>query len=165
MKKFTAIFLSLGLTMCLCSCGVGATPSADNGSPAGAETAEEAAAMTENETADVKEYPATLPEDNGDMIGVYKWVEMADNGINAYLVIWDGGIGIIDMLGVVETVRYDDDTMQSSGEGALPQSYTYEDGTLTWTAIGDDEGQVSTFVKLAAEELAEYQAKGIGNAE
>ena len=96
------------------------------------------------------------------MTGVYKWVEMADNGIDAYLVIWEDGIGIIDMLGVVETVKYDDDTMQSSGEGALPQSYIYQDGTLTWIAMGDDEGQVSTFVKLTAEELAAYQARGIG---
>ena len=97
------------------------------------------------------------------MIGVYKWAEMADIGTDAYLVIWDGGVGIIDMLGVVETVKYDDKTMQSSGEGARPQSYTYKDGTLTWTAIGDKEGQVSTFVKLTPEELAEYQARGIGN--
>ena len=104
----------------------------------------------------------TASDVNGDMIGVYKWAEMADIGIDAYLVIWEDGIGIIDMLGVVETVKYDDNTMQSSGEGALPQSYVYKDGTLTWTAIGDDEGQVSTFVKLTAEELAAYQARGIG---
>ncbi len=99
---------------------------------------------------------------SGDMIGVYKWVEMEDIGIDAYLVIWEDGIGIIDMLGVVETVKYDDNTMQSSGEGALPQNYVYKDGTLTWTAIGDDAGQVSTFVKLTAEELAAYQARWIG---
>ena len=149
MKKVIATFLIPGLMMCLCSCAAGTAPAAPASSPAGT-------------AAKAKEYPAALPEDNG-MIGVYKWVEMADIGTDAYLVIWDGGVGIIDMLGVVETVKYDDKTMQSSGEGALPQSYTYKDGTLTWTAIGDKEGQVSTFVKLTPEELAEYQARGIGN--
>ena len=104
------------------------------------------------------------PDDNGGLTGVYKWVEMEKLGITANLIICDGGIGVLDMLGVVESVEYDDTTMQSSGEGALPQSYTYADGTLTWVAK-DESGQVSTFVKLTAEELAAYEARGIGNAE
>ncbi|MBQ9612605.1 MAG: hypothetical protein IJV14_08475 [Lachnospiraceae bacterium] len=108
---------------------------------------------------------ATMPEDNGGLAGVYKWVEMDKMGVTANLIIYDDGTGILDMLGVVESVKYDDNTMQSSGEGALPQSYTYSDGTLIWTALDNDDGQISTFVKLTAEELAAYEARGIGNAE
>ena len=117
------------------------------------------------ETGDEGETVSSWPEDTGGMAGVYKWAEMADIGINANLILWDDGVGLFDMLGVVETVEYDEETMQTSGEGALPQSYTYADGTLTWTAVDDDGETVSTFVKLTAEELAEYQARGIGNAE
>ena len=99
------------------------------------------------------------------MVGVYKWVEMEDIGVNANLIIMEDGIGVLDMLGVTESVTYDDTTMQSSGEGALPQSYTYENGTLIWTAKDDTGESKSTFVKLAEEELAEYQERGIGSAE
>ena len=105
------------------------------------------------------------PEDNGGLTGVYKWVEMEKIGITANLIICDDGVGIFDMLGVVEFVKYDDTTMQTSGEGALPQSYTYSDGTLIWTPAGADEKETSTFVKLTAEELAAYEARGIGKAE
>lgn len=105
------------------------------------------------------------PDDNGGLVGVYKWVEMEKIGVTANLIIYDGGIGVFDMLGVVESVKYDDTTMQTSGEGALPQSYTYVDGTLTWTTAGENGADVSTFVKLTAEELAAYEARGIGNAE
>ncbi len=105
------------------------------------------------------------PDDNGGLVGVYKWVEMEKIGVTANLIIYDGGIGVFDMLGVVESVKYDDTTMQTSGEGALPQSYTYADGTLTWTTAGENGADVSTFVKLTAEELAAYEARGIGNAE
>ena len=69
-------------------------------------------------------------------------------GITANLIIFDDGIGVFDMLGVVESVKYDDDTMQTSGEGALPQNYTYEDGTLTWIATDKYGEKISTFVKL-----------------
>ena len=116
---------------------------------------------TENNNEEVSPWPV----DDGSMIGVYKWVEMEDIGVNANLIIWDKGVGLLDMLGVVETVSYDNDTMQSSGEGALPQSYTYADGTLTWIVTDKDGEHISTFVKLTAEELAEYQARGIGNGE
>ena len=34
-----------------------------------------------------------------------------------------------------------------------------------WTCTDGDGEHVSTFVKLTAEVLAEYQARGIGNAE
>ena len=105
------------------------------------------------------------PEDNGGLTGVYKWVEMEKIGITANLIICDDGVGIFDMLGVLEFVKYDDTTMQTSGEGALPQSYTYSDGTLIWTPAGADEKETSTFVKLTAEELAAYEARGIGKAE
>lgn len=105
------------------------------------------------------------PDDNGGLAGVYKWVEMEKIGITANLIIYDGGIGIFDMLGVVESVEYNDTTMQTSGEGALPQSYTYADGTLTWTTSDETGAQTSTFIKLTAEELAAYEARGIGNAE
>ncbi len=111
-----------------------------------------------------KENTSPWPDDNGGLAGVYKWVEMEEKGITANLIIFSDGTGVFDMLGVVESVRYDDTTMQTSGEGALPQSYTYADGTLTWVAK-DESGQVSTFVKLTAEELAAYEARGIGNAE
>ena len=99
------------------------------------------------------------------MAGVYKWVEMEKIGVTANLIIFDDSVGVFDMLGVVESVKYDDTTMQTSGEGALPQNYTYADGTLTWTTSGEAGEQVSTFVKLTAEELAAYEARGIGNAE
>ena len=105
-----------------------------------------------------------FPEDKGDLVGVYKWVEMEDAGITANLIIYDDGTGIIDMLGVVENVTYDDNTMLSSGEGAVAQDYTYADGTLTWVTK-DEEQRQSTFVKLTEEELAEYEARGIGYTE
>ena len=131
-------------------------------------TAEERAAYEElgvgTVTETEEENTSIWPEDNGGVAGVYKWVEMDEIGITANLIIYDDGTGILDMLGVVETVKYDDTTMQSSGEGSLPHSYTYEDGTLTWTSQ-DEEKTVSTFVKLTADELAEYEARGIGSAE
>ena len=111
-----------------------------------------------------KEDVSIWPEDNGGLAGVYKWAEMDEIGVTANLILYDDGSGILDMLGVVELVEYDDDTMQTSGEGALPQSYTYADGTLTWV-VQDEEANVSTFVKLTPEELAEYQARGIGSEE
>ena len=94
-----------------------------------------------------------------DLAGVYKWVEMEKIGVDAYLVLRDDGSGMLEMLGVVETVKYDGHIMQSSGEGALPQSYTYADGKLIWTCTAKDGVSVSTFVKLTPEELAAYQAK------
>ena len=105
------------------------------------------------------------PDDNGGLAGVYKWVEMEKMGVTANLIIFSDGTGVFDMLGVVESVQYDDTTMQTSGEGALPQNYTYADGTLTWTTAGEDGADVSTFIKLTAEELAAYEARGIGSAE
>ena len=120
---------------------------------------------TADGSGDNKGNASPWPDDNGGLAGVYKWVEMEKVGITANLIIFSDGTGVFDMLGVVESVKYDDNTMQSSGEGALPQSYTYEDGTLTWTALDNDGGQISTFVKLTAEELAAYEARGIGNAE
>jgi len=136
-------------------------------------TAEERAAyealgvgsMAETKDGDNKGNTSPWPDDNGGLAGVYKWVELEKIGVTANLIIFDDGIGVLDMLGVVESVKYDDTTMQTSGEGALPQSYTYADGTLTWTTSGEAGGQVSTFVKLTAEELAAYEARGIGNAE
>ena len=88
-------------------------------------------------------------------------------GVTANLILFSDGTGVFDMLGVVESVKYDDNTMQSSGEGALPQSYTYADGTLTWTSIEKNggQGQISTFVKLTPEELSAYEARGIGKAQ
>ena len=153
MKKFTALILALALTMGLCACDV--TILQDTGSATVAETP---TAETDQAGEDV-----TFPEDNGGLAGVYKWVEMEDNGVTANLIIYDDGTGIIDMLGVVETVTYDDNTMQSSGEGAVAQDYTYADGTLTWITK-DEEQRQSTFVKLTEEELAEYKARGVGNA-
>ena len=93
-----------------------------------------------------------------DLAGVYKWVEMERIGVDAYLDLRDDGSGTLKILGVVETVKYDGHIMQSSGEGALSQSYTYADGKLIWTCTAKDGVSVSTFVKLTPEELAAYQA-------
>ena len=93
-----------------------------------------------------------------DLAGVYKWVEMERIGVDAYLDLRDDGSGLLKMLDVVETVKYNGHIMQSSGEGALPQSYTYADGKLIWTCTAKDGVSVSTFVKLTPEELAAYQA-------
>ena len=136
-------------------------------------TAEERAAyealgvgsVAETEGGDNKGNASPWPDDNGGLAGVYKWVEMEKIGVTANLIIFDDGVGVFDMLGVVESVKYDDTAMQTSGEGALPQNYIYADGTLTWTTSGEAGEQVSTFVKLTAEELAAYEARGIGNAE
>ncbi|MBR1478644.1 MAG: hypothetical protein IJ608_11905 [Lachnospiraceae bacterium] len=170
-KRLMTMILSLMLTTSLCACGSQVAPAPDTGSSAGTETASEitesaeTSETTENEPTNEQNPVVTLPEDNGGLAGVYKWVEMDKMGVTANLIIYDDGTGILDMLGVVESVKYDDNTMQSSGEGALPQSYTYADGTLIWTALDNDGGQISTFVKLTAEELAAYEARGIGNAE
>ncbi|MBR1478903.1 MAG: hypothetical protein IJ608_13245 [Lachnospiraceae bacterium] len=162
-KRIMAMMASLALTMSLCACGGQTAPASDTGSSAATEAAQ---AVTENTaTAATAENDVNWPEDNGGLAGVYKWVEMDKAGITANLIIFDDGTGIIDMLGVVESVKYDDNTMQSSGEGALPQSYTYADGTLTWTAQDNDGGQISTFVKLTNEELSAYKARGIGKTE
>ena len=136
-------------------------------------TAEERAAyealgvgsVVETEDEEIKGNVSPWPEDNGGLAGVYKWVEMEEIGITANLILFSDGTGVFDMLGVVESVKYDDTTMQTSGEGALPQSYTYADGTLTWISSDEAGEQASTFVKLTAEELAAYEARGIGNAE
>ncbi|MBQ7564748.1 MAG: hypothetical protein IJT16_12250 [Lachnospiraceae bacterium] len=170
-KKVMAMMASLVLTMSLCACGSQAAPASDTGSSAGTKAAEdvtenaEITETTENESTDGENLAVILPEDNGGIAGVYKWVEMEKMGVTANLILFDDGTGVFDMLGVVESVKYDDNTMQTSGEGALPQSYTYADGTLTWTAIDKTGEQISTFVKLTAEELAAYEARGIGNAE
>ena len=159
MKKSIVLVLTLILTMGLCACG-GAASTSETESDAAVETPTAEADQTE---ADQAGEDVTFPEDNGGLVGVYKWVEMEDNGVTANLIIYDDGTGIIDMLGVVETVTYDDNTMQSSGEGAVAQDYTYADGTLTWVTR-DEEQRQSTFVKLTEEELAEYEARGVGNA-
>lgn len=151
-KRMMATILSLMLTVGLCACGGQAAPASDTGSSDGTEAA--------GEVSDV-----TWPEDNGGLAGVYKWIEMEKIGTTANLILYDDGTGIFDMLGVVESVEYDDNTMQTSGEGALPQSYTYEDGTLIWTVTDKDGEQISTFVKLTADELAEYKVRGIGTKE
>ena len=156
MKKKTimTMILSLMLAACLCACSGQAATTSDTGSSSTTEAAEETV-----------EIDVTWPEDNGGLAGVYKWVEMEKTGITANLILFDDGTGIFDMLGVVESVKYDDSTMQSSGEGALPQSYTYEDGTLTWVSTAKDGEQISTFVKLTEDELTAYKARGIGQTE
>ena len=170
-KKFMVMMASLVLTMSLCACGGQAAPASDTDSSAGTEAAgevtenTETTETTENASTDGENLAVTLPEDNGGIAGVYKWVEMDKMGVTANLILFDDGTGVFDMLGVVESVKYDDNTMQTSGEGALPQSYTYADGTLTWTAMDNTGEQISTYVKLTAEELAAYEARGIGNAE
>ena len=153
--------LSLLPILCLSGCGR-KEASLGTESTAITETSDAAAETTENDPSDGEDFVVDLPEDNGGLAGVYKWVEMEKIGITANLIIFDDGIGVFDMLGVVESVKYDDDTMQVSGEGALPQNYTYEDGTLTWVCTDKDGEQVSTFVKLTEEELAEYEARGSG---
>ena len=80
MKKYMIMLLSLGLVVCLCSCGSGSQQQSGNDSSADTETVEDA---TESATVEEKNYPDTLPEDNGNMTGVYKWVEMADNDATA----------------------------------------------------------------------------------
>ena len=156
MKKKTimTMILSLMLAACLCACSGQAATTSDTGSSNSSSTTEA--------TEETVEIDVTWPEDNGGLAGVYKWVEMENTGITANLILFDDGTGIFDMLGVVESVKYDDSTMQSSGEGALPQEYTYEDGTLTWVT-SDKDRDVSTFVKLTKEELSEYEKRGIGN--
>ena len=101
------------------------------------------------------------------MAGVYKWVEMDDLGVKAYLILWDDGIGSIDMVGTgtVTGVIYNDETMQAADEGAVPQNYTYKDDTLTWTYSDEDGEHVSTFVKLTVDERTAYEALGIGSKE
>jgi hypothetical protein len=163
-KRILAMTLSLLLILCLSGCGR-KEDSLGTESTAITETSDAAAETTENDPSDGEDFVVDLPDDNGGLAGVYKWVEMEQIGITANLIIFDDGIGVFDMLGVVESVKYDDDIMQVSGEGALPQNYTYEDGTLTWVCTDKDGEQISTFVKLTEEELAEYEARGIGNAE
>ena len=170
-KMIRAAALPLAMTMILCAFGGGMAYASDADSASVTDTPQEVATVpevtadaAENTTVETEEVHVTLPEDNG-LAGVYKWIEMEKIGITANLIICDDGVGIFDMLGVVEFVKYDDTTMQTSGEGALPQSYTYSDGTLIWTPAGADEKETSTFVKLTAEELAAYEARGIGKAE
>ena len=109
--------------------------------------------------------PSPWPDDHGGLAGVYKWVGMEEIGVPANLILYDDGTGVFDMLGAVESVRYDDTTMQTSGEGARPQKYTYSDGTLLWITVGSDEEEPAVFVKLTAEELAAYETRGIGSTE
>ena len=113
-----------------------------------------------------EEVDVSLPEDNG-MFGVYKWVEMEKNGVKAYLLLWDDGIGSIDMVGTgtVTGVFYNDKTMKAADEGAVTQNYTYDDGTLIWSYSDEDGEHVSTFVKLTADERAAYEELGIGSVE
>jgi len=85
-----------------------------------------------------------LPYDNGGLAGVYKWVEMEQIGITANLIIFDDGIGVFDMLGVVESVKYDDDTMQVSGEGVLPQNSTYPQPSLPKSL--NEKDLISTYI-------------------
>ena len=135
-------------------------------------TAEERAAyealgvgsIVEKETAEAEEANDALPEDDG-MMGVYKWIEMQNYGLDIYLILYDGGIGATDIIGTgaVRAVFYDDKTMQVADEGTVPQEYTYEDGKLIWTYTDEQAEHVSTFVKLTAEERTAYEALGVGS--
>ncbi|MBP3241189.1 MAG: hypothetical protein J6M92_11700 [Oribacterium sp.] len=166
MKKNVVIALTLMLAVILCACAnndasqLGSTPSAE------AEASEKELDAKLDEIFKDAEVQSNLPEDNG-MAGVYKWVEMDDLGVKAYLILWDDGIGSIDMVGTgtVTGVIYNDETMQAADEGAVPQNYTYKDDTLTWTYSDEDGEHVSTFVKLTADERAAYEALGIGSKE
>ena len=166
MKKVMTVILVLSLTMCLCSCASGATSSSDTEAAAVAETQKEAEASTENETAEIEDLVVVLPEDNG-MAGVYKWIEMAEYGLDTYLLLWDDGIGSIDIIGTgtVRGVFYDEETMQVADEGTVPQNYTFADDTLIWTYTDEQGEHVSTFVRLTAEERAAYEALGVGSVE
>ena len=112
------------------------------------------------------EVQAKLPEDNG-MVGVYKWVEMGNYGMDTYLILWDDGIGSMDIVGTgtVRGVFYDDEMMQTADEGTVPQKYTYSDGKLIWTYTDESGEHTSTFIKLTADERAAYEALGIGSKE
>ena len=166
MKKNIVRTLTLMLTLGLCACGNKAASQPETEPSAKTEVSEEELDAKLDEIFQDAEVQANLPEDNG-MVGVYKWVEMADNGIKAYLILWDDGVGSIDMVGTgtVTGVFYNDETMQAADEGAVPQNYTYEDGTLTWTYSDEDGEHISTFVKLTADERAAYEELGIGSVE
>ena len=166
MKKNVVIVLSLILLLSLCACGNKAESKPDTEPSAEAETSEEALDAKLDEILGDKEVDVSLPEDNG-MFGVYKWVEMEKNGVKAYLLLWDDGIGSIDMVGTgtVTGVFYNDKTMKAADEGAVTQNYTYDDGTLIWSYSDEDGEHVSTFVKLTADERAAYEELGIGSVE
>ena len=99
------------------------------------------------------------------MTGIFKWIEMEDQGLPIYLILWDDGIGSIDIIGTgtVRGVFYDNETMKVADEGAVSQKYTYADDKLTWTYSDDTGEHVSTFVRLTAQEREAYEAIGIGS--
>ena len=166
MKKNVVIALTLMLAMILCACANKEVSQPDSTPSAEVEASEKELDAKLDEIFKDAEVQTDLPEDNG-MTGVYKWVEMADLDVKAYLILWDDGIGSIDMVGTgtVTGVFYNDKTMQAADEGAVPQNYTYKDGTLTWTYSDEDGEHVSTFVKLTADERAAYEELGIGSKE
>ena len=169
-KKVIAMILSMMLAMGLCACGKGAATTSNTDSSADTKAAEKTTEVTETtETAEAgstaqEKSAVTLPEDKG-MAGVYKWVEMAGYGVDSYLLLWDDGTGLIDMVGTgtVTDVSYDDKTMQAHDEGAVLQNYTYADDKLTWSYTDNEGEHVSTFVKLTAQERAAYEALGVGS--
>ena len=158
MKNMMTVLLVLSLAMSMWAC-VGGAESADN-----AENQKEAATLTENETSEAEApFVVNLPEDNG-MAGIYKWIEMHDYGVDTYLILWDDGIGSIDLIGTgtVRGVFYNDKTMRVADEGTVPQEYTYEDDKLIWTYTDKQGDHASHFVRLTAEEHAAYEALGVG---
>ena len=101
-KRILAMTLSLLLILCLSGCGR-KEASLGTESTAITETSDAAAETTENAPSDGEDFVVDLPEDNG-ITGIYKWIEMEEYGVPTYLLLWDDGIGSIDIIGT-GTVR------------------------------------------------------------
>ncbi len=110
------------------------------------------------------EVKVALPADNG-LAGIYKWVELEDEGILAYLILWDDGTGSMDMVGTgtVRGVFYEDETMQVADEGTVPQKYTCAGDRIIWTHADETGEHSSVFVRLTGEERSAYEALGVGS--
>ena len=106
-KQMKSAALSLVLTMLLCAFFGGTVQASDPVSPSVAGTLQETAAVSETSAekagGEAGEVKVALPADNG-LAGIYKWVELEDEGILAYLILWDDGTGSMDMVGT-GTVR------------------------------------------------------------
>ncbi|MCR4740451.1 MAG: hypothetical protein K5886_09380 [Lachnospiraceae bacterium] len=174
MKKKIAVLTSVVLTVSTVLMGCTASDVAEVAS-AVEEIAEQEMAAEEAQNADDQE--KSMPEESAEAetddgaAGYYKLVKMVEDGeessmmaelaqvgVNMYMVLSEDGTGCYDFMGDQTKLAWDDKKIwDPEDDETEPSEYTYKDGQLSVTG---DNGDGMDFVKLTDEEKDYYLENG-----
>ena len=181
MKKAISILLALCLLLALGACGEKEEP-AKTDAPAAADLPAKTELPSKADTPAKADAPAQTaapakpdapaPAAAESPAGYYKLLESTEDGVTEsteemeamgliyYLVLESDGTGYMEILGEKDELTWDDKVFKS--EDTEPSEYRYADGKIT--ILGDD-GASMVFVRLTAEEEANFLENGSGTIE